>query len=300
MELKKINERVFYIPNAANIGVVKCENNSAVLIDSGIDDDAAKKILRLLEDNGLSVEAVVNTHSHADHCGGNNYLKEKKNIKIYAPEGEAGIIQSTILEPLYFFSGAHPPKELQNKFLMAKPSKVDYVIARNERELKFDDLTFNVLQLPGHSPYQIGLVVDNILFCADSVFSEEILEKHKIPFFTDITKARETLMSLREAKYAYYVPSHAQPRESLIDLIDANLKAIDGIENFLINNITQSKTTEQILKETLDHYGLNLNGMQQYHLMKTAVLAYLSAMNEKNSLKYEIKNNLLFWELLRK
>ncbi|MGC8940941.1 MAG: MBL fold metallo-hydrolase [Candidatus Nanoarchaeia archaeon] len=110
MELKKITEQVYYIPNPANIGVVKDGEKSAILIDSGLDDDTGRKILRLLEKNDLFVKAIVNTHSHADHCGGNRYIKEKTNAMIYAPEVESAIIQYPSLEPLYLFSGASPLK----------------------------------------------------------------------------------------------------------------------------------------------------------------------------------------------
>jgi hypothetical protein len=39
MEMKKVSNRVYYIPNPANIGVVK-DGKSVILIDSGLDDDA--------------------------------------------------------------------------------------------------------------------------------------------------------------------------------------------------------------------------------------------------------------------
>jgi len=47
MEIKKISERVYYIPNPANIGVVKDGEKSAILIDAGLDDDTGKKVLKL-------------------------------------------------------------------------------------------------------------------------------------------------------------------------------------------------------------------------------------------------------------
>ena len=114
----QLSEKVYYIPNLANIGVIK-DGNNAILIDSGLDDNTAKKILKVLEKENLILKAIINTHSHADHCGGNAYLKEKAQVKIYAPEIESGIIENPILEPLYLFSGANPISDLKNKFLMA-------------------------------------------------------------------------------------------------------------------------------------------------------------------------------------
>ena len=47
MELKKVTDLVYYIPNATNIGVVKDGEGSVILIDSGLDNDTGKKILKL-------------------------------------------------------------------------------------------------------------------------------------------------------------------------------------------------------------------------------------------------------------
>lgn len=296
MKMKKISERVYYIPNPANIGIVRDGEKSAILIDSGLDDDTGKKVLKLLEEEGLTPKAIINTHSHADHCGGNKYIKEKTGAMIYAPEVESAIIQFPLLEPLYLFSGANPLKDLQNKFLMAQSSDVDYVIKRGERRLKFDEIELGIISLPGHTPNQVGVEADEVLFCADSLFSEEVLKRHKIPFYADMDKTRETLRFLRESRYKFYVPSHAEPRESLTELVDANLKAIEGVEKYILDNFHRRKTTEHILKDVCDHYKINMRGTQQYYLMNTVTMAYLSSLHNRGKLKTEIIDNSLFWE----
>jgi len=294
--MKKISERVYYIPNPANIGVVKDGEKSAILIDSGLDDDTGKKVLKLLEENGLVPKAIINTHSHADHCGGNKYIKEKTGAMIYAPEVESAIIQYPSLEPLYLFSGASPLKDLQNKFLMAHPSNVDYVIKKDERKLKFDEIELGIVPLPGHSPNQIGVEADEVLFCADSLFSEEVIKRHKIPFYADVDKARETLRFLRNSRYKFYVPSHAEPRESLTELVDANLEAIDRVEKYLLDDFHGRRTTEQVLKDVCNHYQISIKGTQQYYLMNTVIMAYLSSLHGRGKLKAEVSDNALFWD----
>ena len=298
MELKKITGRVFYIPNPANIGVVKDGAKSAILIDTGLDDDTGRKVLRLLDENGLSVTAIINTHSHADHCGGNRYIKDKTGATIYAPEVESAIIQYPSLEPLYLFSGASPIKDLQNKFLMARPSDVDYVIKKDERRLKFSEIELGIVPLQGHAPNQIGVEVDDILFCADSLFSDDVLKRHKIPFYADIDKTRETLRFLKDSDYKYYVPSHAEPREDLTALVDANLEAIDSVEKYLLDSFHGEKTTESVLKDLCDHYEIDMKGTQQYYLMNTVTMAYLSSLHKREKLKVKVKENSLFWEKL--
>lgn len=42
MDLKQISDNVYYIPNRANIGVIR-DGGTVILIDSGIDDYTGKK-----------------------------------------------------------------------------------------------------------------------------------------------------------------------------------------------------------------------------------------------------------------
>ena len=62
MELKRIKDGIHYIPNSTNIGVIDVGEKTVILIDTGIDDSIGKRILKLLEDRGLSVVAIINTH----------------------------------------------------------------------------------------------------------------------------------------------------------------------------------------------------------------------------------------------
>lgn len=48
--------------------------NECVVIDPGLEPD---KILALLEKNKLTPAAILNTHGHADHIGGNGALKKR-------------------------------------------------------------------------------------------------------------------------------------------------------------------------------------------------------------------------------
>ncbi|RLI79294.1 MBL fold metallo-hydrolase [Archaeoglobales archaeon] len=290
MQLKQIGDNVYYIPNPVNIGVI-VEDGNALIVDSGLDKEAGRKIFKLLNDHGLTLKAIVNTHSHADHFGGNNYLTNKTNAKVYAPEVEVGVIQYPYLEPFYLFS-AHPPKDLMGKFLMAKPSKVDCVI-KNQDTIEFCGLKLKVIPLLGHSPNQIGIEVENTLFCADTVFSESIINKYKIPLFVDIENQKKTLKLLEKSKYDLYIPSHADATDDITDLINANLKVIEKVENFVLS-INKPKTTEQIFKEVCRYFGIKISNLVEYYLMASTIRAYLSYLYNEKQVRVKVED-AVYW-----
>ena len=62
------------MPFAENTYVVWLPGSkTSLVIDPGLEPE---KITDCLEEEGLSVAAILNTHGHADHIGGNGHLKE--------------------------------------------------------------------------------------------------------------------------------------------------------------------------------------------------------------------------------
>ena len=85
-ELIQVKGNTYYKPGFAKIGVVRMVGDKAVLIDSGADENSGRLVLEALTDRGWTLDAIYNTHSHADHIGGNAYLQQQTGCRIYAPD----------------------------------------------------------------------------------------------------------------------------------------------------------------------------------------------------------------------
>jgi glyoxylase-like metal-dependent hydrolase (beta-lactamase superfamily II) len=130
--LQHIAGRACYITGSNNLGVVATGDGGAVAIDTGLDKDTGRLIRKALDEARLALRAIVNTHQHADHIGGNEYLiRNLVGVVVYAPRLEAALIEHPILEPIYLNMGVQPLAALQNKWLMAKGTPVDRVIEGN-------------------------------------------------------------------------------------------------------------------------------------------------------------------------
>ena len=117
-ELIQITDRSYYINSPSKIGLIKTDDKDVCLIDSGNDKDAGKKVLKIINENGWQLTAIYNTHSHADHIGGNKYLQSQTGCKIFAPGAECDFTNHPILEPAFLYGG-FPSNDLRHKFLMA-------------------------------------------------------------------------------------------------------------------------------------------------------------------------------------
>ncbi len=122
-ELVQVGANTYYINCPAKMGLYQTGEATVCLIDSGNDKDAARKVLKILQAKGWSLQMIIATHSHADHIGGNQFLQQRTACPIYCAGIDAAFVQSPILEASFLYGG-YPCKPLRNKFLCAQPSNV--------------------------------------------------------------------------------------------------------------------------------------------------------------------------------
>ena len=183
-ELTQVSENSYYIQSPAKIGLVRLNDTDVCLIDSGNDKEAGRKVRQLLDQNGWHLTAIYNTHSNADHIGGNQYLQNQTGCKVYAPGIECDLTRHPLLEPAFLYGG-YPPKDLRHKFLMAKPSDAQELTAACLPE------GFGLLPLPGHFFDMVGFrTPDDVVYLADCLSSRETLEKYQIGFLYDVAACR--------------------------------------------------------------------------------------------------------------
>lgn len=288
MELVKVGEKTYYIKNQTNIGIYKIDEQNVYIIDSGNDKDAGKKILRIIEENGWKIKAIINTHSHADHIGGNKIIAERTGCDIYASKIEKAFTENTILEPMCLY-GANPLKDLQNKFLYAKETNV-----KDVSNVQLDGL--EIISLKGHSIDMIGIKTsDNVFFIGDSIISEETITKYHLFYIYDVKEYLNTLEILKSLNGNLYIPSHCEASKDILKLIDLNKNKIDEISNKILNFCTKEASFEEILKYIFDVYNLNMNP-NQYVLIGSTLKSYLTYLNNENKIIYELKNNKMVWK----
>ena len=117
-ELVQVGSNTYYIDCPAKIGVYQVSETEVYLIDSGSDKDAGRKIRKILDEKGWHLKAIINTHSNADHIGGNQYLQRQTGCQIFAKGIDAAFTRYPLLEPSFLYGG-YPCKALRHKFLMA-------------------------------------------------------------------------------------------------------------------------------------------------------------------------------------
>ncbi len=287
-ELNKAGFCSYYINCPAKIGVYVKNNTDAYLIDSGNDKDAGKKVFKILSEQGWTLKGIINTHSHADHIGGNAYLQKQTGCKIFAGGIEKVFIRHPILEPSFLYGG-FPHSDLRHKFLLATESEaVDFLDADFPRELE-------IIPLNGHSFDMIGIKTpDGTVFVADSVSSPITLEKYRISFVYDVQGYLDTLDNLEKLEGKVFIPSHADSCSSMSELCRINRDTVLEIAGKIKELLKEKMCVEKLLSKLFDVYGLTMTA-EQYVLVGSTVRSYLSWLHGKGEVCYSICENTLLW-----
>ena len=287
-ELHRVGERTYYIESPAKIGVYLADGG-AYLIDSGNDKDAGRKVRKILDDKGWQLRGIVNTHSNADHIGGNRYLQQQTGCKIFSTGIEKAFTESPILEPSFLYGG-FPCKELRHKFLLAAESEVT----------DFSDGDFpsglEIIPLDGHFFNMTGFrTPDDVVFLADCLSSRETLDKYRIGFIYDVAEYLNTLERVKGMTAKIFVPSHAAATDNIAELAQYNIDKVNEIADRITELCETQCSFERILQLLFAEYGLKMT-FEQYVLVGSTVRSYLAWLHDMGRLDVGFEDNMMLWK----
>jgi glyoxylase-like metal-dependent hydrolase (beta-lactamase superfamily II) len=114
----------------------------AVVIDPG---GQAPEILQVIQEEGLTLQRIINTHAHFDHVTGVEALKQAAGVPFCLHRADLPILESYGRQLAYFgLPGGEPPA-------------VDEYLEEGQA-IKVGDVALHVLFTPGHTPGHVTFV----------------------------------------------------------------------------------------------------------------------------------------------
>ncbi len=144
-------------------------SNAVAVIDPVLDIDlksgrtctvSADKVIKYIEDNGLKVEWILETHIHADHLTAASYIKSKLGGRTGVGE-HIGKVQETWNSIFNYKEG-----------MATDPSIFDHRFKDGE-EFSIGNLTGYVLYTPGHTAVDVTYVIGDAVFVGDTLFNPD-------------------------------------------------------------------------------------------------------------------------------
>jgi len=296
MELIKINGNSYYIPGPTNIGLFQFKDKYTLLIDTGDNNQQARKVAELIQANNLNCKYILNTHNHIDHAGGNLFFQQHfPGCLFYSSEDEKLFLENSLLFSMYLYGGS-PLNELSRHFLKNRKLRVDEILMAGS--CRINDEKFDIIPLPGHAQGQIGLgTKDRVCFLGDALFSREIIAKYSFPFLFDIEDQLDSYKSMEELDYDFFVIGHATQiydPAGIKNLVAFNRDKIIYYLDLALDLFTQPHTREELLEEICILEELQLDFKEYYFSLSTtgAIIAYL---HDHGELNHQLENGKLYY-----
>jgi hydroxyacylglutathione hydrolase len=181
---------------SANCFVVHCKDTlQATVIDPGFSNsEEAQEVISYLEENGLNLKFILNTHGHPDHTCGNKILKEHFHVPICIHQDDAYMLDESGKETArYFgFDSLSPPAD---------------ILLQDGTPITVGDVTMRTVHAPGHSFGSVVFLGETEVYTGDVLFAGSI-GRTDFPGSSD----REMQTSLRKLQrlpdYFVVYPGH--------------------------------------------------------------------------------------------
>ena len=306
MAVINISDCIYYISGPTNIGIIEERlsdtKSNLYMIDSGCNTEDGKRIFTEITEyfskKDITIKAIINTHSHADHCGANNYIQQKTNCEIWITENEQGSLINPFLQPIISWGG-NPLPEINSSYYVAEKTVPNKIINTNEKLTLLNGIKISFINLPGHYFEMIGILCENdnkkILFASDGIFGRKNIGKYWIPFLYDVKEFKNSLDTISSLNADFCIPGHGEPTSQIEETVELNKIAIISNEQCILEALKyKEQTQEDILKYVADKNEINLH-IAQYMLIGCTIKAYLTFLYNEGKISYHIKENKMYW-----
>ena len=286
MELKQIGPKTFCIEHDTNIGIHFTDDGRMYLIDTGSKGDG-EKINEILSREGWVPSCIINTHTHIDHIGGNEFLMRKYGIPAYCTDYDMAFAHYSELEAAYM-NGGYPAEKLRTIF--AHPGMIGFRSIEKETP---DGIDWTYL--PGHSFGMIGIrTSDDIWFLGDSYLSRSFLKQYTFGFIYNVEAYIDKLKKLKEFKGALFVPSHGILETDIVPSLEQNLRSVAEMCSMICETCREYRGQDEILQQMYERLRMHARSAQ-HALLSSTVKSYLTYLQDRNKLECRFVDNIMKW-----
>ena len=198
-------------------------NHDVSLVDTGYcahQQMTVDLVANALKQHDLkTLNKVVNTHLHSDHCGGNAALEKAFTCEIYIPCAEAAAVKTWDMNLLSYENLGQECPRFSHQGVLIPGQKI-----------QLGRYTWEILAAPGHDPHSVMLYQEEhgILISADALWEEGFgvifPELWGEPGFEEVA---QTLDLIETLPVDLVIPGHGAPFVDIKKSIDIARSRLD-------------------------------------------------------------------------
>jgi glyoxylase-like metal-dependent hydrolase (beta-lactamase superfamily II) len=222
--------RVFERGWLSSNNVLFIDDKHTALIDSGYSAHAAQTLalVRNALGAGRSLDLIVNTHLHSDHCGGNALLQANFPCKTLIPQTEAQAVRNWDEDTLTFRATGQTCERFSFTGTIT-PGMT----------LTLGGIDWSVLGAPGHDPHSLMLysVEERLLISADALWENGFgVIFPELEGESGFAEQRAVLDLIATLDVRAVIPGHGAPFTDVSKALDVASSRIDYLRADPVRN----------------------------------------------------------------
>lgn len=239
--MQKITPNI-YVENKNSVCNASCvvTKDGCVVIDTPMFPADAKAMAAAVVKLG-EVRYVINTEPHGDHISGDCYF----GGRLITHEGTRdAILASKVSDFKEMLKMRWPGATLDEDFKFRAPD----ITLSDKLTFYLGDHTFQLVHLPGHTPYQVAVYVpeERAIFTSDNI-------SRAIPFFHQAVPDEwlKTLKAMEKFDVDYVIPGHGDvgDKSCIKEMYDTVTVWLDTIKKAIAKGMTLKEVQNQVTME---------------------------------------------------
>ncbi len=181
--------------------LVNKEDKRCIVIDPGTKEQA--NVRDYIQSNGFTLDYIILTHEHFDHCWGVNYLLESFPAKVISTRLCAIWVQT----PMNYFNQLYYNSD--EKYHI---KQVDVIVEDINRELVWGEVPMVFINTPGHTNKGMCIDIGDCLFTGDTILyrTKPFLKTRYGASKSDLKKSIEDIYHTYSGDTKVF-PGHGKP-----------------------------------------------------------------------------------------
>lgn len=239
------------VTHYARIPVYKLDEKRVIMIDSGLPDDG-QTFVKLLEDNGLQVVAVLTSHTHPDHAGNHKLLQDHFGAKVYMTP----LAQATMSDPMSMYAilgtkaGYH--KAINR---LGEGVRTDVTLPWEDGEVCVEGAVFRYIKTAGHCAEHLCFITpDNVGYVGDAILSPRLIQAIRLPYCSCLEPYLESLDRIEGMNCDKYIFAHNSVEEDIHEAVritrETVAQRLDALEALAETPVTLDELVRNFLVQT--------------------------------------------------
>ncbi len=293
-KLTRLSGRLWILEGSPKTIIVVAED-VCWIVDPGMGTNRTNEITAFIEKIAQNKEVnVLISHAHYDHI---EALENLNCSKVFAHIKEVSALVDPSVRERFVYG--HNPFPRAHKLKKMSFENIAIETFSNPKELSTD---FEVIGLEGHSPGQVGIIFEDVLFVADALFGDKLIRRVGVPYHVDVEGAISALEHILEiAKEVDKLVMGHGPilnKKRVLEIIELNINTIKTVKDLVISHISAKFLS---LEELSYNVLRDLNADTSYTSIILAIPTITSIIEsflKEHEVKVKVENSLVKWKLV--